>query len=110
MAERGTADPWVVLKADSGDVEVSAMCVPQNVVLGLPKKGETSRLGERAVVEIVRREQGATESPLSEWRAWIAWRGHARLVNLDVSSVCSGCGRLIMDAAVNPDGIIVLGH
>ena len=107
---RDKAEPWLVMKADSGDVVIHAMCVPKGATRSLPKKGQTVRMDTKAVVEVVRKPQAPTESPASEWRAWIAWRGHARMVTLDVSSVCSGCGRLIVDAAVSPDGLILIEH
>ena len=108
--DRNLMDPWVVLKADSGDVIVHAMCVPSGAVHDFPKKGECGRGNARAVVEVIHRSQAPTESPTSEWRAWIAWRAHARTVKLDIASICGNCGQVIRDVAVNPDGLILIAH
>jgi len=109
-AKREATDPWLVLKANSGDVQVFALCVPEGAAKDLPTKVESVFADTRVVVEIIHRPQGSLESPVSIWRAWIAWRGHARMVNLDVSSVCSGCGRLITNVGINPDGLILVEH
>ena len=104
-------EPWTVLKADSGDGVVFSMCVPAKSLKGLlPRNGVATYGGAQAIVEIRHRAQGPTESPSSEWQAWITWRGHARLVPLDALSVCSRCGRVIVDIAVSPDGQILIGH
>jgi len=103
-------DPWILLKADSGDVVVYAMCAPVASTKGLPKRGESKYAGAQAVVEIRHKLQSPTESPQSEWRAWIAWRGHGRFVGLDHTGICSRCGHLVLDVAVNPDGIVFVGH
>jgi hypothetical protein len=104
------SDPWLLLKSDRGDVQVFAMCVTKGLARDLPSKGKSGFMESSALIDIIHRPQGALESPSSEWRAWIAWRGHARMVNLDVSRVCSGCGRLIEHVAVGPEGLIFVEH
>ena len=104
------AGPWQIFKADSGDVVVWGMCVPEGVAKGCTPKGEAASGGAKAVVEVMHRPHGSTDGRGSEWFLWIAWRGHARVVHLDVSRVCSRCGRLIVSAGVSSDGLVLIEH
>lgn len=108
--EADSTEPWLLLKANSGDVEILAMCVPHGQKTPFKKAATILIRGTRTLVEVLYRPQGSTESPKSIWRAWIAWRGHARLVNLDVSSICSRCGRVIVDVVVSPEGVVYIEH
>ena len=103
-------NPWLLLQAYSGDVMVFAMCLPHVAIGNLPKRGESVYAGTSTVVEIRRKAQSPTDSPQSEWWAWIAWRTHARFMGLDVMGVCSRCGHIIRDAAVSDDGMVLIGH
>jgi hypothetical protein len=110
VSERDALGPWLVLKADKGDLEVFAMCVQGGLAQNLQKKGDVVFSETRAVVEIMHKPQGSTDSPGGTWRAWIAWRGHARIVDLDRAEICSGCGLRVVNAGVSPEGLILVEH